>query len=100
MKLKRCRLTVKREDRRVELLVVEATARAAADLAGVNKTAAAYFYHHLRKTGLANRAFPTGDDLAHARCAAWNRLIDQPRRSRSLCTREWTQKAQYHPAVI
>ena len=49
MKLKRCRLTEKQQDRLLEFFVGEMTARTAADLAGVNKTTAAYFYHRLRE---------------------------------------------------
>ena len=48
MKLKRCRLTEKQQDRLLEFFVAGVTARTAADLAGVNKTTAAYFYHRLR----------------------------------------------------
>ena len=49
MKLKRCRLTGKQQDRLLEFFVGEMTARTAADLAGVNKTTAAYFFHRLRE---------------------------------------------------
>ena len=49
MKLKRCRLTEKQQDRLHEFFVGEMTARTAADLVGVNKTTAAYFYHRLRE---------------------------------------------------
>jgi len=49
MNLKRCRLTEKKQDRLLEFFVGEMTARTAADLAGVNKTTAAYFFHRLRE---------------------------------------------------
>ena len=49
MKLKRCRLTEKHQDRLLEFFVGEMTARTAADFAGVNKTTAAYFFHRLRE---------------------------------------------------
>lgn len=49
MKLKRCRLTEKQQDKLLEFFVGEMTARTAADLAGVNKTTAAYFFHRLRE---------------------------------------------------
>ena len=49
MKLKRCRLTEKQQGRLLEFFVGEMTARTAADLAGINKTTAAYFYHRLRE---------------------------------------------------
>ena len=41
MKLKRCRLTEKQQDRLLEFFVGEMTARTVAELAGVNKTTAA-----------------------------------------------------------
>jgi len=49
MRLKRCRLTEKQQERLLEFFVGEMTARTAADLVGVNKTTAAYFYHRLRE---------------------------------------------------
>ena len=49
MKLKRCRLTEKQQDRLVEFFVGEMTARTAADLVGINKTTGAYFFHRLRE---------------------------------------------------
>ena len=49
MKLKRCRLAEKQRDGLLEFFVGEMTARTAADLAGVNKTTAAYFFHRLRE---------------------------------------------------
>ena len=49
MKLKRCRLSEKQQGRLLEFFIAEVTARTAADLAGVNKTTAAYFYHRLRQ---------------------------------------------------
>jgi len=49
MKLKLCRLTEKQRDKSLEFFVEEMTTRAAADLAGVNKTTAAYFFHRQRQ---------------------------------------------------
>ena len=49
MMLKHCRLTEKQQDRLIEFFVGEMTARTAADLVGVNKTTAAYFFHRLRE---------------------------------------------------
>ncbi len=49
MKLKRCRLTEKQQGRLLEFFVGEMTARTAADLVGVNKTTAAYFFTRLRE---------------------------------------------------
>jgi transposase len=49
MDLKRCRLTEKQQDRLAEFFVAGVTARTAADLLGVNRKTAAYFYHRLRQ---------------------------------------------------
>lgn len=49
MDLKRCRLTEKQQDRLAEFFVACVTARTAADLLGVNRKTAAYFYHRLRQ---------------------------------------------------
>ena len=49
MKLKRCRIKENQQNRLLEFFVAEVTARTAADLAGVNKNTAAYFYHRLRE---------------------------------------------------
>lgn len=49
MHVSRCRLTEKEQDRLAEFFVAGATARTAADLLGVNRKTAAYFYHRLRE---------------------------------------------------
>jgi transposase len=49
MDLKHCRLTEKQQDRLAEFFVAGVTARTAADLLGVNRKTAAYFYHRLRQ---------------------------------------------------
>ena len=49
MKLRRCRITEKQQARLLEFFVGEMTARTAADLVGVNKNTAAYFYQRLRE---------------------------------------------------
>ncbi len=49
MDLKYCRLTEKQQDRLAEFFVAGVTARTAADLLGVNRKTAAYFYHRLRQ---------------------------------------------------
>jgi transposase len=49
MDLRRCRLTEKQQDRLAEFFVAGVTARTAADLLGVNRKTAAYFYHRLRQ---------------------------------------------------
>jgi transposase len=46
MRISGCRLKEKTQDRLAEFFV---TARSAADLAGVNRKAAAYFFHRLRQ---------------------------------------------------
>ena len=49
MDLKHCRLTEKQQDRLAEFFVAGVTARTAADLLGVNRKTAAYFFHRLRQ---------------------------------------------------
>jgi transposase len=49
MDLKHCGLTEKQQDRLAEFFVAGVTARTAADLLGVNRKTAAYFYHRLRQ---------------------------------------------------
>ena len=49
MDLKRCRITEKHQDRLAEFFVAGVTARTAADLLGINRKTAAYFYHRLRQ---------------------------------------------------
>ena len=49
MDLKRCRITEKDQDRLAEFFVAGVTARTAADLLGINRKSAAYFYHRLRQ---------------------------------------------------
>ena len=59
MKLKRCRLTEKQQDRLVEFFVGEMTARTAADLVGINKTTGAYdHYNHQRYHESINNLTP------------------------------------------
>ena len=49
MDLKRCRITEKHQERLAEFFVAGVTARTAADLLGLNRKTAAYFYHRLRQ---------------------------------------------------
>jgi transposase len=49
MQLSGCRLTANLQDRLTEFFVGGVTARTAADLLGVNRKTAAYFYHRLRE---------------------------------------------------
>ena len=48
MRLSRCRLTEKQQDRLAELFIAGSTARTAADLCGVNAKTAVLFFHRLR----------------------------------------------------
>src|ERR1700733_8218939 len=49
MRISGCRLKEKTQDRLAEFFVGGVTARSAADLAGVNRKTAAYFFHRLRQ---------------------------------------------------
>ena len=49
MDLKHCRIKEKQQDRLAEFFVAGVTARTAADLLGVNRKTAAYFFHRLRQ---------------------------------------------------
>jgi hypothetical protein len=44
---------------------------------------------YLRERSLSHRLWPTYDDILHACCAAWNALLDETGRIRSLCTLDW-----------
>ncbi|MCH7486454.1 MAG: hypothetical protein IIC04_05640 [Proteobacteria bacterium] len=48
----------------------------------------------MRKTKLANHTFPTQDDLLDACCEAWNALVDQKGRIRSIGNFPWVVEAQ------
>jgi transposase len=45
----------------------------------------------LRERFLSHRLWPTYDDILTACCAAWNALLDEAGRIRSLCSLDWTQ---------
>ena len=47
--MRKCRISVYKQDRLIEHFVSGSTARTAAALVGVNKTTAAYFFHRLRE---------------------------------------------------
>lgn len=51
-------------------------------------------WQYLRQTHLSNRVFETYDAILDAACDAWNRLIDQPDRIKSIGTREWACSGQ------
>src|SRR3984957_1717448 len=65
MDLKHCRLTEKQQDRLAEFFVAGVTARTAADLLGVNRKTAAYFYHRLRQiiAQEVDRGFPLAGQI-------------------------------------
>ena len=44
---------------------------------------------YLSERFLSHRLWPTYDDLLDACCTAWNALLDETGRIRSLCTFEW-----------
>ena len=56
MRIHRCRLVEKQQDRLAELFISCCTARTAADLCGVNIKSATYFYHRLREIIARNLA--------------------------------------------
>jgi transposase len=44
----------------------------------------------LRERFLSHRLWPSYDDILDACCAAWNALLDETGRIRSLCALDWT----------
>lgn len=46
-------------------------------------------WQFLRENWLSNRIFKSYDDILDHCCFAWNRLIDQPWRIRSIARRDW-----------
>jgi transposase len=46
-------------------------------------------WQYLRQNFLSNRVFETYDAIVDACCAAWNALMAQPKRLRSITSREW-----------
>ena len=44
---------------------------------------------YLRERFLSHRFWPTYDDILDACCAAWNALLAEPGRIRSLCSLDW-----------
>ena len=51
-------------------------------------------WQFLRKTYLSNRHFETYDEIVHAACKAWNRIVDQPERIKSIGKRAWATTGQ------
>ena len=54
MKITRCKLSKKTQQRLLEFFVLEVTARSAADLVGIQANTAALFYHKIRQVILVN----------------------------------------------
>lgn len=48
-------------------------------------------WEHLRGNKISNSVFDTYDAIVDRCCAAWNWLMDQPDRIRSIATRSWTK---------
>jgi len=48
-------------------------------------------WQFLRQNHLANRVFDTYAAIVDACCAAWNDLIDQPNKIKSIATRKWAE---------
>lgn len=53
--------------------------------------AAENIWQYLRQTYLSNRVFATYTDIVDAACSAWNKLLAEPGRIRSIATRTWAQ---------
>lgn len=49
-------------------------------------------WQYLRQNHLSNRVFADEDAIVDACCEAWNRLIDQPQRIRSIGLRDWAHR--------
>jgi hypothetical protein len=43
----------------------------------------------MRQNWLSNRIFESFDDIVDHCCLAWNTLVDQPRKIRSIAHRDW-----------
>jgi hypothetical protein len=52
-------------------------------------------WQFLRQTKLSNRIFESYDAIVTAACEAWNRLLADPDRIRSIGTRKWATITQY-----
>ena len=46
-------------------------------------------WQFLRQNHLSNRVFESYTDIVDACCAAWNALIEEPKRITSIATRDW-----------
>jgi transposase len=51
-------------------------------------------WQYLRQTYLSNRVFETSEDIIDACCSAWNALLAEAGRIRSIATRTWAVTSQ------
>jgi transposase len=56
--------------------------------------AAENIWQFMRQTFLSNRVFATYTDIVDAACTAWNALLAEPGRIRSIATRGWAKVCQ------
>ena len=56
--------------------------------------AAENIWQYLRQTYLSNRVFATYTDIVDAACDAWNKLVAETGRIKSIATRTWVTKCQ------
>lgn len=48
-------------------------------------------WQYLKQNELSNRCYEDYESIVDAACCAWNKLLEQPERIRSLTTRNWAQ---------
>jgi transposase len=48
-------------------------------------------WRYMKDTKLSNRVFADLDDVVQACCAAWNAVLAEPGRIRSICSEPWAQ---------
>ncbi len=48
-------------------------------------------WQYLKQNELSNRCYEDYESIVDAACSAWNKLLEQPKRIRSLTTRVWAQ---------
>ena len=56
--------------------------------------AAENIWQYLRQTYLSNQVFATYNAIVDAACDAWNRLLAETGRVRSIATRSWVTECQ------
>ena len=50
-------------------------------------------WQFMRENWLSNRVFETYDDILDHCCEAWNKLLDQPERIKSIGLRDWAHRS-------